>query len=245
MHNCVIYVAGSTPACRYAKKYLHDAGVTIADQPTDPVTHLLLDVPSFNPERLLRGGGRLDDVLNSLPENIVVCGGSLNHPMLDGYKTIDLLRNEEYLARNAYLTAECTLDVAMPYLSTTLRDCPVLILGWGRIGKCLGQLLKALGADVTITARKETDRASIKMLGYAPAQFGTDLSPYRLILNTIPAPVLNRDQMSQCHEDCVKIDLASIPGMEDDDVIHARGLPGIHVPESSGKLIAETLIKLL
>ena len=50
--------------------------------------------------------------------------------------------------------------------------------------------------------------------------------------------------MAHCLEDCVKIDLASKPGIEDEDVIIARGLPGIHFPESSGKLIADTLLRL-
>jgi hypothetical protein len=50
--------------------------------------------------------------------------------------------------------------------------------------------------------------------------------------------------MFQCREDCVKIELASKDGMEGDDIIIARGLPGIHLPESSGELIAETFLRL-
>lgn len=44
---------------------------------------------------------------------------------------------------------------------------------------------------------------------------------------------------------CLKIELASLPGIAGDDVIPARGLPGIYVPESSGKLIADTLLHRL
>lgn len=245
MDNCKIYIAGSTPACGYAKSFLQAAGVCIAEHPSGDVTHLLLDVPSFGPEGTLRGGGSLEDLLKKFPKNVIVCGGNLKHPSLTGYAAIDLLRSEDYLCQNAYLTAECALDVAMPYLSITLRECPILILGWGRIGKCLAQLLGRICPDISVSARKETDRAMIQMMGYHAAAFKIDLSRYRLIFNTVPAPILSREQMSHCHPDCVKIDLASVPGMDDDDVIHARGLPGIHVPESSGKLIAETLIKLL
>lgn len=245
MDHCMFYIAGSTPACGYAKSFLQAAGVCIAEHPSGDLTHLLLDVPSFGPEGKLRGGGSLEELLEKLPKNVIVCGGNLKHPSLTGYAAIDLLRSEEYIAQNAYLTAECALDVAMPYLSITLRECPVLILGWGRIGKCLARLLGSICSDITIAARKETDRAMIGALGYGAVDYKCDLSYYRLIFNTVPAPVLNREQMSHCNPDCVKIDLASVPGMDDADVIHARGLPGIHVPESSGKLIAETLIKLL
>ena len=43
----------------------------------------------------------------------------------------------------------------------------------------------------------------------------------------------------------IKIDLASVPGMNGDDVIIARGLPGKEAPESSGKLIADTILRLV
>lgn len=243
--NAVVFAAGSTPACRYAQKTLSAAGVTVMNCPTEDVTHLLLDVPSLNPEGQLRGGGRLEDVLKVLKKDVTVCGGNLNHPALAGYRTLDLLRNDDYLAQNAWITAECALDVAMPYMTVTLRGCPVLILGWGRIGKCLAHLFNSIGANITVAARKEADRAMIRALGMKAADFEGNLSDYRLIFNTVPAPVLRRSRMAQCRPDCVKIDLASRPGMEDDEVIHARGLPGIHVPESSGKLIAETLLNLL
>ena len=245
MKNCVVFAAGSTPGCRVAADSLRQAGVQIADRPGDTVSHVLLDVPSFNPEGHLRSGGSPKALLDTLPESVIICGGNLKHPALAAYQTVDLLQNEDYLSQNAYITAECALDVAMPYLRVTLRDCPVLILGWGRIGKCLGQLLKNIGAQVTIAARKEPDRAMIRVLGFQAAGFEVPLSDFRLIFNTVPAPVLNRERMSQCRPDCVKIDLASVPGMADEDVIHARGLPGIHVPETSGRLIAETLLQYL
>ena len=70
------------------------------------------------------------------------------------------------------------------------------------------------------------------------------LHKYRLILNTVPVKLLSGEQMAECHPDCVKIDLASKPGMEGESVIVARGLPGIHMPESSGRLIAETFVRL-
>ena len=70
------------------------------------------------------------------------------------------------------------------------------------------------------------------------------LGKYRLILNTAPERLLTKEQLAQCHPDCVKIDLASRTGIEGDSVIVARGLPGVHMPESSGRLIAETYVRL-
>ena len=41
------------------------------------------------------------------------------------------------------------------------------------------------------------------------------------------------------------MDLASKKGIAGNDVIWARGLPGIHAPEESGALIARTILDLL
>ncbi len=247
MDKRLIYCAGSTGAAGFAAAYLRSLGLPIADAPGEHVGHLLLDVPSFNPAGRLRDGGRIELLLNTLPGNITVYGGNLNHPALDGRQTADFLQDGEYLAQNAYITAECALDVALPYLDITLRDCPTLIIGWGRIGKCLGRLLGDIGTDVTIAARKASDRAMLRALGYHaadPEALAESLPHYRLIYNTVPAPVLTRKQMAACRPDCVKIELASQNGMEDEDVIIARGLPGLHMPESSGELIAKTFLRL-
>lgn len=241
----LVYPVGNTEACRYASVFLKQAGVGLVDHPAPEVTHLLLDVPSFGADGRLRGGGELKRILEMLPSDIVVVGGNLMHPALEGYQVIDLLKDAQYLAVNAAITADCALQVAAPLLTTTFADSPALIIGWGRIGKCLGQLLRAVGADVTIAARKETDRAMIRALGFAAVDTGgiSDLlSKYRLLFNTVPELILHKGELRGCRN-CVKIDLASKPGINGDDVVWARGLPGIHAPESSGRLIAETFLR--
>lgn len=246
MANDLIYFAGGTAASRYACTYLTELGLPIVQQPGAEVGHLILDVPSFGPEGQLRMGGDVDNILKILPADAIVYGGNLKHPALQDHRTVDFLQDADYLAQNAYITAECALDVALPYLHITLRDCPTLILGWGRIGKCLGQLLKVIDADVTIAARKEADRSILHALGYNtihPSLLNEQLGKYRLIFNTVPELILKRSQMAHCRADCVIIELASKNGMEHEDVIIARGLPGIHMPESSGILIAETFLR--
>ena len=247
MKNLLVYPVGNSSTSHYVKIFLQQRGVPLVDHPTPEVSHLLLDVPSFGNDRQLRGGGAPERYLDMLPEYITVVGGNLEHPALDGYNKLDLLKDELYLAQNAAITAECALQVAAPLMTTTFSGCPVLIIGWGRIGKCLGKLLQALGCNVTVAARKYTDRAMLRALGYQdadPNQISCLLCDFRLIFNTVPSPILNREQLSPCRN-CILIDLASQKGMDGDDVIWARGLPGIHAPESSGLLIAETLLRLL
>lgn len=247
MQDRVFFAVNRTGALGFAASELERSGQAVADRPSSAVTHLLLPVPAFGPDGALRGGGSLTEILEQIPPSAVVLGGGLNCPELAHRACWDLLENEGYLAKNAAITAHCALAIAIDKLPVTLEACPVLILGWGRIGKVLGKLLRALGADVTITSRDPAQRAMIEALGYRaedPARLSYLLGRYRLIFNTAPAPVLTPDRAVHCRPDCVKIDLASVPGISGPDVIHARGLPGKDAPESSGRLIARTILGL-
>lgn len=248
MKNYILYAPGNTAACRVARRELIQRGIFIAPEPAQNVSHLLLSVPSFESDGRIRGGGILEHILADLPESVTVIGGNLKHPQLETYPCIDLLRDDGYVAQNAAITADCAIRVASQQLTVVWEGCPVLIVGWGRIGKCLAALLKAMGARVSVACRKESDRAIAQALGYSAEntqRLSRNLCPYRVIFNTVPAPVLDREQLQYCQPGCIKIDLASQPGMIDDDVICARGLPGKMAPESSGILIAKTVIRLL
>ena len=246
MDKRLIYCAGKTKAARYAYTYLKDHELPVTLNPQESVTHLLLDVPSFESSGTLRMGGNLQNLLKELPGSITICGGNLGNQIPDGYNKMDLLQNPYYLAQNAWLTAESALDVALPYLPVTLRNLPVLILGWGRIGKCLAQLLKQVGADVTVAVRNPADLGMLSGLGYHAISLSgipQALHRFRLLFNTVPAPILSQTDMRECRPDCVRIELASVNGLDDPDAVIARGLPGIHLPESSGYLIAETFMR--
>lgn len=242
------YFAGSSGALEYCKKYLRSRNCRISTVPNESVTHLILPVPSFEADGTLKGGGRLDALLRQLPPDITVIGGNLHHPSLEGYVTADLLQDPGYLAHNAAVTAQCALKVAMNRLSTTFQDCPVLVIGWGRIGKCLARLLRSLGARVSVSARKESDQAMLQALGYETADISPpayDLQRFRVIFNTVPVMVLPEDLQESCPPECLKIDLASVPGIGGQDTVWAKGLPNREAPETSGNLIGQTVLRLL
>lgn len=248
MNQILIYAAGSAPAIRHTLRTLEQRGLRIADTPGPDVTHLLLPVPSFESDGRIRGGGILEHILADLPEGVTVIGGNLEHPSLAGYHCIDLLRDGLYLAKNAAITADCAIRVATQRLPVVLDGCPILILGWGRIGKCLAAQLKAAGAAVTVAARKDADRHMLRALGYGaedPGAMRHSLAAYRVIFNTVPAPVLDEERMAHCRRECLKIELASKPGIAGPDVISALALPGRMAPESSGLLIAQSVIRLI
>lgn len=234
---------GVTPASDCAASCLRSEGWEVSSKPDRSVPHLLLDVPSFGPGRLEHP----DSLLSVLPKETVIYGGNLRLPSAEDFRVVDFLKDEFYLAENAAITADCALQVAAPHLSCTFSNLPVLVIGWGRIGKCLGNRLKAMGANVTISARKVTDLAMLGALGYRflhTHYLGETLPQYRLVFNTVPECVLD-EGLSAFLKNCVKIDLASEKGIHGNDVVWARGLPGIHAPETSGRLIAKTFLRLV
>lgn len=244
----IFYPINRSPVLTAAGEALKRKGYGVVDHPCESVRYLLLPVPSFDDAGNLKGGGDLDAALSKLPKSVTIIGGNLPMDRFPGYKTIDLLKDATYLADNAAITAYCAVRLAMMELPLMLRGCQVLIIGWGRIGKCLAALLWAMEADVTVAARKETDRAMAHALGYHAEDtdaLGHNLNSFRLIFNTAPAPVLSEEQITHCRDNCLKIDLASTLGIGGSHVIWARGLPGKDAPESSGKLIAKTAIRLI
>lgn len=235
----VLFPIGTTDSCRFAARLLARSGFLLTDHPSPDITHLLLDIPSFTPN-----GIDLRELLRMLPGTVTVIGYGLDADFLEKYAKLDLRKDPLFLAKNAAITAECALQAAMPCLTTTLRDTSALILGWGRIGKCLAKLLQDIGTPVTIAARKKADRAMAEALGYRSVDFSEldrEASRHRLLFNTVPDGIT----LSSPSPDCVKIDLASPPGLQGCDCIPARGLPGKYAPESAGKLIAERVSRLI
>ena len=232
MVNTLLYSIGKSKSCSHCVQLLKSAGISLIDHPSPEVTHLLLDVPSVS-------DSSLEHTLRMLPPDVRVIGGNLH---LTTTKVWDLLCDEEYLSQNAAVTAHCAIKVALPYLNTTLADTKTLIIGWGRIGKCLARLLKAMGCPVTVATRNP---AILRALGYA-VQDTAHMDPrgFQLLFNTVPEPILSEEQLLPC-PNCVKIDLASRPGLGGADIISARGLPGKYAPESSGKLQYETILRYI
>ena len=235
MSERIFFCAGQSEALRYCVDFLQRTGWFFAQAPSHSVTHLLLDAPCKD----IAG---LPDLLAQLPKGITIVGGNLREAIFQGYKVIDLLQDPLYLSENANITAHGAVKLALSLLPVTLCHCPVLVIGWGRIGKCLAQLLHQMGAHVTVAARKETDRAMLTAMGYHAVDLSFPPSAdYRVIFNTAPAPVLTAKQYPA---GCLKLELASLPGMEGGDIVNARGLPNRCAPESSGELIARSILRL-
>jgi hypothetical protein len=237
MNKLVFCTVGDTRALYYARKHLLQWGYSVVPAPSSDATHLLLPVPSLEPDGSIKGGPPLEEVLKQLPANITVLGGNLPEMPHLHY---DFLKDEFYLEENAAITARCT-EKLMLQQCNSFQAKTILIIGWGRIGKQLAALLKRGGAAVTVAARKEADLQALAELGYTSVQTRKwDARQYDIIINTAPIHLLDE---AEAQPSALLVDLASTKGITGSRVIWARGLPNKEAPEKSGLLIAKTALR--
>ena len=228
MKGPTMYIPMPTAALESAARHLRRQGAIITDTAAD-AEYLLYSAPT-----------KLD-MLGECTANQTIIGGNLDF-LNECVERIDLLKDPHYLCANAAITAESALGLILKELRCEITRANILILGWGRIGKCLTHQLHHLNANVTVYARKDADRAMLRALGYrycTREELDRSACRHHCIINTIPAPVLGDNAVLRCG--CLKLELASGVWLPGRDVTVAHGLPGRCKPEASGALIAKTI----
>lgn len=174
----------------------------------------------------------------------------------NGAELVDYFAREELAVLNAVPTAEGALELAMAELPTTIFGTRVLVTGFGRIARVLCRLLVAMGAQVTVAARKYSDFAWIEIFGARAAHIDAlaeKAANADLVFNTVPALLFDRTALAALPRGAVLIDLASRPGGVDlaaagklgVKTIWALSLPGKVAPISSGEAIKDTILNIL
>ena len=184
--------------------------------------------------------------------------------MSDGMKAVadvfsvrwaDYFDRDEFEQLNAVPTCEGALQTAMEELPITLHSCKAIVVGYGRIGKLVSSDLHALGANVTVAARKPSARAvakanNVKAIDFT--QLCEEVKTADVIFNTVPQHVIGRDVVF-AGKNALIIDLASKPGGVDMEaakdagtrVIWALGLPGKVAPVTAADFIKETIYNII
>lgn len=238
----------------WARAFVERAGYPLTEDGRS-ASHVILPMPAFDTQGRIRNGPDWKTLQSMLEPGKTVVGGVLApwRKALEetGGAVFDFSQDAMLTAANAAVTAEGAVGLAMAKLPVTLEGTPVLVVGWGRIGQLLCRKLAALGARVTASARKPADLAMITAMGYGCAVTGrwTHLEQYRVIFNTVPAPVFTAAQMDGADAGCIFMELASSPGgfgsAADGRIVQAGGLPGKTAPETAGKLLGASVVRLL
>ncbi len=188
-------------------------------------------------------GGRLSEPIRSLAEQKCVTW-------------FDYYDSELLQLKNAVPTAEGAIAIAMRELPVTLYGIRAAVIGYGRIGCLLSERLHALGAHVTVYARRSEQLTLAELHGHTSVRlrggndcFAGRVPDCRVLFNTVPHRLLTEENLSRFSARCVLIDLASAPGGIDHRAaaslgltsVWATALPGKCAPESAGIILADTL----
>lgn len=177
------------------------------------------------------------------------------YPALKSARIYDYAARDDFSVLNAVPTAEGAVECAMSAYEGTIAGARCLTVGFGRIGKILARMLKALGAEVTVSARSSTDRAYISALGYdfVNTEKLTEIRGYNIVFNTVPKLIFDRELLQNTDCDTLLIDLASLPGGVDFDAAsalridaqRALSLPGKCAPKTAGEIIKTTVFRMI
>lgn len=202
----------------------------------------------------------LDQVLNAMQPSQKLVGGAIS-PIVKseaqqrGLQIFDYLEREELAIQNAVPTAEGAIQLAMEELPITIWNSNCLITGFGRIARILSRDLIALGAKVTVCARKISDLAWAETIGCKTANIANiaDAGSFDVVFNTVPYLIFTRDVLQKTDKNTLLIDLASRPGGVDFNAaadlqiktIWALSLPGRVAPKTAGAIIKNTILNMI
>lgn len=175
------------------------------------------------------------------------------HQRFPDREILDYLLREELNLKNAVPTAEGAVQIALGELPVTLSGLDVLIVGMGRIGTALAEILKGFGAHITAAVRDGKGAAKARLHGIGSVPVKKISGGYGLVFNTAPQLIFGRELLSRFGRDTLFIDLSSKPGGIDPEaaaeagvrVIWALGLPGKTAPATAGEIIAETVSSII
>lgn len=201
----------------------------------------------------------ISDLFAQLTPEQMIFGGNIDsdtHALAKRHSLTlhDYYRRDELAIANAVPTAEGAVQIAMEQLPFVIHSAPVLILGYGRVGRVTAQRFAALGAKVTVAARNPAQRAWAQADGFTAQPLSAPLpATIALVINTIPAQILKEEQLKALPPDILILDLASLPGGVDLQAAHrlnrwvlqAPGLPGKVAPVTVAAALKSTIYTML
>ncbi len=236
-------------------KLLDDTDILIGPIPTtkDNKTMNVNGVPEIGIKTLFETMGSkntatyIGGVINS---DVVCCAEKYN------IKTYDFFDCEEVAIMNAIPTAEGAIATAIQESDITLFSSKALVLGYGRCGKVLANMLKGMGAEVYSTFRNEKTAAYIKAFGikgFELKELKSRINMFDFIFNTIPYPILTRDILRKANKKCLIVDLAQAPGGTDFNsardmnirALYCPGLPGRVAPLTAAEILRSAVMNIV
>lgn len=211
---------------------------------------------------------KLDDIIDyAVKANCKsILGGMFPKSMLERAKSKDISIYDYYKRnglqlKNALPSAEGALMIAMENTDKVIKNMSVMICGYGRIGKCLAEVLHNVGAYVTVMARRDESLCEAAMMGYGTLKIDLNnvddmidvIKKCDVIFNTVPSIVFTQKIVENALKNNLYIEIASSPGGIDlaaarstgTRVVCAPSLPGKYAPVTAGEYICSEIFDIV
>lgn len=185
---------------------------------------------------------------------LLLCGPRFPSEKRWDLQYVNLWQDEILLQENAYLTAEGAVAAAVSRMNGSLRGKRCLVVGYGRIGRALTQILLNLEAQVTVATRGREKFKRITQAGAEAAEIA-DLADavggQQLVFSTPPCMLIGKGVLEKMDGDALILDLASPPYGVDVDAAAELGLrawrepnlPGRYCPLSAARVLYHAVLR--
>ena len=199
----------------------------------------------------------LKEMWDNIRDDALIFGGVVGEKHNEYPKNFyDYAKRDDFAIRNAVPTAEGAIEAVMKHMNVTIFGSKAVVTGFGRCAKVLSLTLKALGADVTVCARKAGDLAMAEAFGMKSVhmkKLGETVGDADVIFNTVPFEIFKKEELSKLKKDCPLADLASLPGGVDREsaeelnvkYLFLPSLPGKYSPCTAAEIILKTIENIM
>ena len=266
MENKKMIILGGDKRFEYVKSCLSDRGFFVSScvnesellSETENAKTVILPLPVTRDGMYINGANpqiSLKTLTAALKRGDTAIGGTVKPELKaelekNGVAVFDYY-DGEMINENAVLTAKA-LPKVFSENGIDFRNMRTVITGFGRTAKATADLFCAEGCDFSVCARSENAEKQARDKRYDFIYLDAlpeRIKDFRLVLNTVPALILNEKLFAEMDGDTVIVDIASAPFGEEEStakafsikLIRALSLPGKYSPRQSGALIAERI----
>jgi dipicolinate synthase subunit A len=164
-----------------------------------------------------------------------------------GFSLKEYEGDDELMILRSRANAEGAVKIIMENTDFTIHKSNILLIGFGRTGQSLANLLIAMGANVLLAARNPVQRARAWEMGAVetiPLEKIMDhIAKMDIVLNSVPVRLLNEEAFRKSQPHTLYIDISAPPGGIDWELlakvgrkgVWGRGLSGKRAPKTAGQ----------
>lgn len=193
--------------------------------------------------------------ISMLPNNITLMCGALPQDQQETLRRknisyYNLMSDEEYVIRNALLTAEGVLSLILEKSEKSIYDNRILILGNGRVAKACATLFNRLNlnyAMVCFESSKVPECLLFSKRVFASHNFLEKAQFFDVIVNSVPAKIIDDENIKKIAPETLFIETASVPCLDKEKIenftyLPAPGLPQKYCASSAGKIMMKNIL---